>query len=148
MADGGNHISRTVYVILCLWVTYTTTLSLTDTAAWMWVLCVLTMLPTNTLLTAIHGIWPKRKDGRWQLLQDAAIAICNKWPVLNLGVVYGAVRASLILPAALWIGEPWLVLCLLQGALYWVCGRISQQWAARMSEGVSGAFVGLLITTH
>lgn len=158
-ADGADKISRTAYVVICYLVVYANTtftsahivFRLLDTAAWMWVLCVLTMLPPHALFSAIHGEAPKREDGRWQWLQIAAKWMADHPKALDwqywywFAILYGAIRTLLIIPAVIWLNEPWIMLAMLQGVLMWVCGKVSKTHAVRMQEFISAAFIGGMI---
>lgn len=124
-----------------------------DCAALLSIIAGLTLLPTNGLMTCIHGILPGREDGRWQWMQDITTAILiaitphnlgaiPRWEIFLWGVIYGAVRASLILVPALYIFGGWGLLILLHGLLYFLCGRISGKYGVRIAEGITGAMVG------
>lgn len=162
-ADGADKIPRWVYVNICVIVVFYHTISslssiwsiYTDTAAWMWVLCVLTMLPPQSLFSAIHGEAPKRRDWNWYFLQ--------RWSGINakyvyklsdderknfwygFAMVYGAIRALLIIPAVIWLNEPWLMLAMLQGVLMWVCGKVSVKHAVMLHWFIVAGFIGAMI---
>ncbi len=150
-ANGGGYISRRLYVVLCVWIVATSTLSATDTIAWMWVLCVLTMLPPHALMSAIHGNPPQREDGRWEFLKR--LAFKTTWATSRdlmffwylFSIWYGAIRAMLIIPAVVWLGKPWLMMAMLQGVLYHVCGRLSKKQPVRWAEWIGTFAIGAMI---
>ncbi len=158
-ADGADKIPRPVYVGICALVVAInipdmgyTWLYFVTFAAWMWVLCVLTMLPPHALFSTVHGNPPGRGDGRWNFLQSAARWLTRKWLRndcrdywICYALLYGAIRALLIIPAVIWLNEPWLMLAMLQGVLMWVCGKASIRYAVRMQEFISTAFIGAMI---
>lgn len=109
-----------------------------------WVVFCLTIIPTNTLLSAIHGRMPGRKDGRWQFLQAAAIRVTNylppRWCAYDVGIAYGTLKALLALPAMIYV-NPWLCLLLGQGMIYFACGKLKAR-QVNIAEGITGALLG------
>lgn len=148
-----EEIQRKLY--LPKWLFLGCAAAITQDIAAMWVIVVLTCLPTNALMSCIHGDAPQREDhgefklfGKvlfkysWQFLQEAAERITPKsWGYEAWGAVYGTLRASLALPAMIY--NPWLLVMLSSGLIYYACGQIcKEQKAVRVSEMVTGFMVG------
>ena len=128
-------------------------------AAWGVVFYVVRLIPTNTMLSAVNGNPPAREDSwKWRWMQELAyetdhvLVKCgiNSWYVF--GIIYGIIRASLAIPAILIIGNPWLLLFLLQGVLYYAAGVFQRRfypmkdYAPRIAEVFSGAIFGILLS--
>jgi len=154
-ADGADKISRTAYVAVCVGVVSVNLGNgidhLPDFAAWMWVLCVLTMLPPHAMFSALHNGAPSRSDKFWQFLQVAAfwatVKVAPKMKNFNIcyAMLYGAIRSLFIIPAVIWLNEPWLMLAMLQGVLMWVLGRMNQSRAVMVHWFIVAGFIGGMI---
>jgi hypothetical protein len=111
------------------------------------------MLPTQALFSAIHGQAPARTDGAWQFLQDWTFKLWRKLPEnyqnwYLWAIIYGAVRCSLLLPLA--VVNPWLLVFLGLGLLYYFAGRVSDMLklddkGAAIAEVTIGAIFGAIL---
>jgi hypothetical protein len=142
----GSGMPRFLWVTLMAAFAYGITDDVWQTLLWLWVYVVAGCLPTNALMSAVHGIFPMRGDGRWQFLQIATVAITerlpSKWAFYDFGIVYGILRNSLAIPAIIMLGKPWLMLILTQGFVYFACGKLYKRNAVRLGEFIIGAIIG------
>ena len=111
-------------------------------AAFLLLFAVIRTLPTHAMFSAIHGNLPRRDDGRWQFLQDIADKVSRNG--YEFGIDYGFFRASLAIPAMLYIGG-WSWVFLAQGFIYWFCGRINPNNAVLLAEIITGAIFGVIL---
>jgi len=119
--------------------------------AYGWLFFIVRIVPTHGLFSSIHGEYPTRTDDKWDFLRRCTNKLWHLFPEIKLldnyyfwGILYGLVRASLAIPAMIYIGG-WSYLFLLHGAIYYVAGRISQRYSVRIAECVSGAIYGACI---
>ena len=110
---------------------------------------ILGLLPTQTLLTAIHGRTPKRMDsGIMGMLQLWAIMYDTGKPI---GVVFGFMRGLFCLPAifALAFAGSYLsaaillLLSLGHGGIYYLWGKRGEVTATRRSELTIGFLIAI-----
>jgi hypothetical protein len=110
---------------------------------------ILGLLPTQTLLTAIHGRTPKRLDtGIMGMLQLWAIMFDSGKPI---GVAFGFMRGLFCLPAifALLFAGSYLsatillILSLCHGGIYYAWGLKGEVTATRRSELTIGFLIAL-----
>lgn len=154
-----NAVSRWISLSLVFIVLALQSSSIPLLLAWGWVFYVSRLIPTNAMLSAVNGNAPAREDSwKWQWMQDLTINIDHVLVKRNMsswhiyGIIYGFIRASLAIPAILIIGNPWLLLFLLQGVLYYAAGVfqrrffVMKDYAPRIVEVLSGAIFGLLIS--
>jgi len=114
---------------------------------------VIRMLPTQALFSAIHGQAPARGDGRWQMLQDWTFKLWRTLPEKYQswrvwGIIYGAVRCSLLIPLA--VVNPWLLIFLGLGFVYYAAGWVSARFnlgdkAVMLAEVTIGALFGVIL---
>lgn len=119
----------------------------------LYIVQMITVVPTNGLMTCIHGKLPQREDGKWQWMQDAATIIAAKilpfrfdnppYEGFAWGIIYGAVRALPTLPAAIYLFGSLGLVVLLHGLLFFLCGRISQTNGVLYANGITGAIMGV-----
>jgi len=151
-----NAVSRWISLSLVFIVLALQSSSIPLLLAWGVVFYVVRLIPTNTMLSAVNGNPPAREDSwKWQWMQDLAYWIRWHSPLPPsdywLGIYYGAIRASLAIPAILYIGNPWLLLFLLQGAVYYAAGVFQRRfypmkdYAPRIAEVISGALFGMFL---
>ena len=116
-----------------------------------WLFYVVRLLPTQALFSAVHGQPPTREDKHWNFLQTITFKIWKLHPTNYYvwGIIYGFVRASLAIPAMIYLGGlSWLFLA--QGMLYFISGRICNKLsrgdsAVASAEVVSGIIFGGLV---
>lgn len=132
-------------------------------AAWLWVWGCVRLLPTNSLLSAVHGYKPARDDSRlWDWLQDLAIYAekltrTKKEKVgafkvetytdpnyYIFGIIYGFLRASLAIPAIIIIGNWWPLLFLLSGFIYYAAGWYGRRYNGKDNVRWVEGFIGFL----
>lgn len=151
----GSGLPKALWYAVMVAIIYGVTMSLYDTALWLWVLIVAGSLPTHAMFSAIHGNPPGRDDGNWQWLQElsrtingalpaisSAELINSNWGAKRFGIIYGAVRSSLAIPAIILLGKPWLLLLLLQGGMLYVAGKFCGNKTVRVVEFCVGAIIG------
>ncbi len=110
--------------------------------AYGWLFYCVRLIPTNVLISATHGLYP-RPDANWQWLRNLALHLSGNYKTYYwLGIVYGTLRAALALPAMIYLGSYWL---LLQGFIYYLAGRLNQSKGVMIGEIVSGGIFGALI---
>lgn len=119
MARGNATIKHWQWLALAAWIIYCQTLSFTQTLLWMWVVIVITILPTKHLLNAVNG---------------------DKKGILN-----GFVRNLAIIPALVFLHNWWPLVLLAQGLLYYICGKVWVNNSVRLGESITGFILGLLI---
>lgn len=112
-----------------------------DFIAYAYLFAVVRLLPTHGLFSAIHGELPTRDDGFWHFLREALPEIKN---VKLWGICYGILRASIALPAMIYIGGA-AYLFLAQGAIYWLSGRLLYRNQVAASELACGALFGFCL---
>lgn len=115
--------------------------------------CVIRLLPTSPLFSAIHGQAPTRSDGRWQLLQDWTFRLWRTLPEKYQswrawGCIYGAVRCSLLIPLA--VVNLWLLIFLGLGGVYYASGAICRRFMPSVNpmmiaEVTVGCLFGLIV---
>ena len=141
----GSQFPRPLWLAICFTMAYGVTADLYDALAYLYIFAVMGCLPTNALMSCVHGKLPDRPDGKWQFMQDLAMKITRRLPsrygYWDFGIVYAAIPASWTLPAIIWLGNYWLLLLLLQGVVVFFLGRISQKWALRVCEFWTGFVV-------
>jgi hypothetical protein len=114
--------------------------SILELAAFLWFFFVVRILATHGKFSAIHGQEPDRISNiidKWFMPKIKHFRNWKQW-----GILYGAIRASLAIPAMFVVGG-WLFL--LQGVLYWACGIISQRHAVMIAELIAGFYFGLIL---
>lgn len=57
----------------------------------------------------------------------------------------GAIRNILVLPAAVFLHNWGIPFLLLQGLVYYLCGKWKNRWATRLAEGITGFYLGALL---
>lgn len=123
-------------------------------AAYLWVFWVIRLAPTNALLfPAVHG-WSHKKndtdrhDNHWQFLIDATEWACKKLKLSNnyyaFGIIYGALRSSLALPAIAIIGNWWMLIFLAIGLFYFAAGYVHRNYNGKDNVRFVEAFIGFL----
>jgi len=143
MARGEGKLPHWAWLILAAFIT--------QSIPAMWIIFVVTILPIQSLFSATHGNPPNRGDGRWEFLQDATFYLMHRFvPHKNLvhwwqayGMVYGAIRGSLALPAIVWLGSPVLLLVMLQGVFLKVLNPYCGRYTVRVVEGIMGIVIGM-----
>lgn len=118
--------------------------------AYSWIFYCLKLLPTNTLLSAINGKLPSRKDGKWQWMQKLALGLN---PIVIdghiIGRYYGYIRALPAIPAIIYLMNPWLLLAFSQGEIYFIAGWLSRKYLKlnymMIAECVLGAIFGFCL---
>ncbi len=128
---------------------------------WLLFLAGYAMAPWQALFSAITGEAPSRKDSwRWQWMQDLAFPLSNRtWSEnppnwYRYGIVYGTIRACLMLPgiaALCWFYQSPAPLVgaglLIMGFVYYACGRAAVHLnaggvAVPLAEFTMGDFIG------
>jgi hypothetical protein len=145
-ARGEGKLPHAAWLAVCWILINAQTLSLADTLAGMWIVLVMTILPANVLMSAIHGIRPKRSDKEWQWMQDLAYKLTlwlpHKWAFWDMGIAYGVIKGALAIPAILWLGHPILWLLLLHGLFLFVVARLG---GAGKTVRIVDMIIGLII---
>lgn len=119
MGRGNATISHGVWLLLAFWCGCVMNhLSALDSICFMWVVIVTTIFATKPLLVGIDG---------------------DSKAILN-----GVKRNLPILPA-LYIMDSWFgLILLLQGLIYYLCGKLNSLNSTRIAEGIIGALLGLI----
>lgn len=110
-----------------------------------WLFTVLRLLPTGHLLTAINGSPPTWRKSPFNFLYNYAFKIwrilperLQTWEIWS--IVYSILRASLALPAIVFLGGlAWLAFA--QGIAYWICGQIDHKNGSKWAEILTGVIV-------
>lgn len=119
MNRGGAQLPRWVFWILTGFFIQWNTNDLQATAAWGVVFVIVIAQATRPLLAGINGNPSAIKDG--------------------------AVRNIMILPAAVFLHNWGIPFLLLQGLVYYLCGKWKNRWATRLAEGIAGFYLGLIL---
>lgn len=61
------------------------------------------------------------------------------------GIWQSALKNCLALPAIIYLGNPWLFLIFLQGAIYYACGKIKVRYPVMLAELLTGGMLGGLL---
>ncbi len=120
MARGQGAISHRTWIIFAAWIALSNSPNLAGILH-LYIILIVTLLPTgSTLLIGIDG----HKQAIWK----------------------GFVRNLPIMPA-LWLLHSWTGLILMmQGLLYFLCGKWKDPRATRVAEGLTGLILGLLMS--
>lgn len=115
--------------------------------------CIVRILPTQALLSAINGKAPFRSDSYWQFLQDWTFDTWRNLPEQYQtwkiwAIIYGAVRCSLLIPLA--VVQPWLLAFLGLGLIYYAAGKIAEllkmnNRSSSIAEISAGVLFGLMV---
>jgi hypothetical protein len=108
--------------------------------AWLLLLLGYAVPPTHAMFSAVHGLPPARDDSAvWQWMREVSLRVNKALPSLAIGllwarygVIYGFVRALLMMPGAVLMAglaqSPALLACsfvfLLLGMSYFIAGTV------------------------
>lgn len=117
--------------------------------AYLWCFYCFRLLPTSSLLSAVHGYKPTRDDGRWDWMQDLAMMIRGWLPLLPInyyafGIIYGFLRASLAIPAIIVTGNWYFLGFLFIGIFYYIGGYIGRKYNGKDNVRYVEGFIGFL----
>lgn len=124
------------------------------------------MAPWQAMFSAVNGHAPGRSDSAYfQWMQEITYSICGIPRILvdvekywyNFGIVYGTIRATLMIPGIFMLAGytsslvPFIGLGFLSmGYIYYLGGKLSRYWGISESTGVpfSEIPMGYLITAY
>lgn len=141
----GSKFPRWLWLLMCGAIAYGVTADIYDTLAYLWVFAVFGCLPTNALMSCVHGKLPDRADGKLQFMQDWAMMITRRFPnksaYYDFGIIYAMIRGFWAWPAIIYLDSVPMAFLPLQGLLLFVLGRINQRYAVRVCEFWTGVLI-------
>lgn len=135
-------------------------------AIWTVFLLGYALAPWQAMFSAVNGQKPGRNDSAaFQWMQEVAYSICGMPRILvdvekywyDFGIVYGAIRATLMIPGIFLIAgytHSWVPLIglsfLSMGYIYYLGGKLARYWGIAEGTGVAFAEItmGYLIITY